>query len=155
MLWHIRRWLQRSSEQRALLDRRMCPTGLWMQSCNDLLSGSKFGYIRKICPWRKKPHVWHTHRWRVLGSCLWDMPNSDCGSLCKCGWYPIFYSQEQDLKWCTQWGKWSWPCVASKFQLWPRQLSRDGWTIAFGTWGPHQAICRCGVPQWMDPTQEF
>ena len=62
MSWHTRRWLQCYSEQRALLDRQMCPIGFWMQSCNDLLSISGFGYIRKTCPWRKKPNVRRMHR---------------------------------------------------------------------------------------------
>ena len=60
--WHAGRWLQHYLEQIVLLDRWMCPTGLWMQSCNDLVSGSEFGYIQKIHPWRKRPHVRRMHR---------------------------------------------------------------------------------------------
>ena len=56
--WHAKRWIQRYSDQRALLDRRMCPRKLWMQSCNDLLSGYGFSYIQKIRPWTRRPYVW-------------------------------------------------------------------------------------------------
>ena len=146
------RWLQCFSGQRAWLDMWMCPMGLWMPSCNGILSGSGFGYIQKIHPWGKRTHVQCMHRWsdrwRVLGSCLWDMPNSIHESLCKHGWYPIFYSREHDLKprWCTQWGKWSRLCIASRFQLWLRKLWSGGWVIAFGARGLHRAMCRCGVP---------
>ena len=60
--WHDGRWLQHSLDQRELLNRKMCPMGFWMQSCNNIISGSRFGYIQKTRPWRKRPHVWCMHR---------------------------------------------------------------------------------------------
>ena len=43
--WHAGRWLQHFLGQRAWLNMRMCPMGLWMPSYNGVLSGFGFGYI--------------------------------------------------------------------------------------------------------------
>ena len=97
---HAGRWIHNFLGQRAWLGKWMCPMGLWMSSYNGLLSGSGFGYSRKIFPWTKILYVQHTHRWsdwwRVWASFLSDMPHWGCESLCKHEWYPIFYLQEQD-----------------------------------------------------------